>query len=987
MKKHRFLQWLFTAGIAAIAWTAFGSISASAGALYDQDTGLSYIYDAEKDEVTVNGGDYTRSEFVIPAELGGHKVTAIAEEAFFWRRTLTSVSVADTVTEIGKNAFYHCDVLETISLPGAVTVGDYAFSRCPALKDISLPNAESLGEGAFYQSAALESVSAPNLRTVGVYAFEECTALKEISMPMVETIRSCAFSKCSSIKNLSLPATLKQIDNCAFWKCSSLKTLTISGPTVLMNEAFSECPELTSVWLSDESSTVRDRSGFAHCPKLMSVNGVEPVLSQTRNGCSYPVLDSAVDTAIRNHFCRAVNVGFVDDYCSKLCTYIVQTETDPWMCDALKARQLHDWIIRHCEYEDCEDDETLDDRENHVPSSVFFSYAYNVRGKAENQNDPDKWIGESVCAGYAKAYTMLLAEAGIRSYPIYSNSHMWTIVELPDPDHGGCNYYQIDVTWDDPIVIDRETGKRVEDNTFGNIYSTRYVHFLKTNDEMIPLHKNQHSGPTYANYKDEHKLLGKYVRTYDEVAKMIEPENDPVTGEPPYIRQYADGNGDGILDEDYNLNGKGILYTDFGRPDDHVYEDPDTVPDAWNYSDLDAWHYWEFMFCCTMQGMDNKLPELLYFLHGRHESFEQYIKHSQPQNVSAADGDPAEFSMTLFGKNLTYQWQSCEKEGSAWTNVNADSATSATLRITASEEKNGTRYGCIVTNAAGKTYYSELAELKVIPKISAQPKSAPVPLNGTAEYTVSASGSGLTYQWQYYNKTTGKWANTTLTGAKTATLRVPATSSRNGQKYSCVIRNSCGNSVRSASVVLKPVAKISAQPVSVTAAVGDTAKLTAAAEGSGLTYQWQYYNKVTKKWANTTLSGAKTATLSVPATEARNGIKYRCAVTNSLGNTVNTDSASLTVTAKIVTQPVSQKVTAGSTAKFRVKAMGSGLTYQWQYYNKTTKKWVNTTVTGAKTATLSVPATAARNGAKYRCVVKNSLGNTVNSAAVTLTVL
>ena len=67
MKKHRFLQWLFTAGIAAIAWTAFGSISASAGALYDQDTGLSYIYDAEKDEVTVNGGDYTRSEFVIPA--------------------------------------------------------------------------------------------------------------------------------------------------------------------------------------------------------------------------------------------------------------------------------------------------------------------------------------------------------------------------------------------------------------------------------------------------------------------------------------------------------------------------------------------------------------------------------------------------------------------------------------------------------------------------------------------------------------------------------------------------------------------------------------------------------------------------------------------------------------------------------------------------------------------------------------------------------
>lgn len=62
----------------------------------------------------------------------------------------------------------------------------------------------------------------------------------------------------------------------------------------------------------------------------------------------------------------------------------------------------------------------------------------------------------------------------------------------------------------------------------------------------------------------------------------------------------------------------------------------------------------------------------------------------------------------------------------------------------------------------------------------------------------------------------------------------------------------------------------------------------------------------------------------------------------------------------------------GSTAQFSVAAYGS-VTYQWQYRAPNGTKWANTSLTGNKTATLSVSATAGRNGYSYRCVLNGTI--------------
>jgi hypothetical protein len=53
---------------------------------------------------------------------------------------------------------------------------------------------------------------------------------------------------------------------------------------------------------------------------------------------------------------------------------------------------------------------------------------------------------------------------------------------------------------------------------------------------------------------------------------------------------------------------------------------------------------------------------------------------------------------------------------------------------------------------------------------------------------VKATGTGLTYQWQVSTNGGSSWSDSPATGNKTATLTVPATLSRNGYRYRCIVK-------------------------------------------------------------------------------------------------------------------------------------------------------------------------------------------------------
>ncbi|MBR5429583.1 MAG: leucine-rich repeat protein, partial [Firmicutes bacterium] len=365
---------------------------------------------------------------------------------------------------------------------------------------------------------------------------------------------------------------------------------------------------------------------------------------------------------------------------------------------------------------------------------------------------------------------------------------------------------------------------------------------------------------------------------------------------------------------------------------------------------------------------------------------------TQPTDFYGKAGDTVKFTVAAGGDGLTYQWYYKKTDAASFALSTVTAATTATFSMTMADKYDGWQYYCIVKDSHGKSVKSDTVTIYKGTKLSitTQPKSYTGAAGGTATFKVAAKGDGLTYQWYYQTATGTTWSKATADGNTTATLSVPVTTGRDGYKYRCIIKDSHGKSVTSDTVKLcigTPL-KITTQPVNYAGAVGSTCTFKVVAQGDGLTYQWYYKTPSASAFTKSTTTSGTKATYTLTLAAKHDGYQYYCIVSDSHGSTVKTNTVKITVGTelKITTQPKSYTGAAGGTATFKVVAQGDGLTYQWYYQTASGTTWSKATATGNTTATLSVPVTTGRDGYKYRCTVKDSHGNSVNSSTVTLTV-
>jgi hypothetical protein len=89
-------------------------------------------------------------------------------------------------------------------------------------------------------------------------------------------------------------------------------------------------------------------------------------------------------------------------------------------------------------------------------------------------------------------------------------------------------------------------------------------------------------------------------------------------------------------------------------------------------------------------------------------------------------------------------------------------------------------------------------------EITDDPKDVEVSVGDTAEFSVTATGMNLSYQWQYSSNGGESWITTKkLPGALTPTLQVPVTSARIGWKVHCIVTDGNGNSKTSKDAVMR----------------------------------------------------------------------------------------------------------------------------------------------------------------------------------------
>lgn len=170
------------------------------------------------------------------------------------------------------------------------------------------------------------------------------------------------------------------------------------------------------------------------------------------------------------------------------------------------------------------------------------------------------------------------------------------------------------------------------------------------------------------------------------------------------------------------------------------------------------------------------------------------------------------------------------------------------------------------------------------------------------------------------------------------------------------------------------IAHVVQDPVNQSWVTGTSSSISVVAAGSApLTYQW--YKDASP------ISGATSATYTVPSASAADAGSYTVVVTNALGSATSA-AATVTVgdaaTASITLDPVSQTVNAGTTLTLTAAASGAPTpTYQW-YFN-------NNPISGAVYPTYSIPNVGTANAGDYKVVATNS-GGSATSATATVTV-
>ena len=210
--------------------------------------------------------------------------------------------------------FYHCDSIEEVDFPKAISIGENTLRGCSNLRKINLPKVKTLPKNVFYNCKNLQEINIPlvtelpyqcfynctnfpgldltNIKTLDSYCFYGCEGITSVDLSNISSIGEGVFYNCSNLQEVIYPAEFSAVPYQLFRGCTSLQNFDFSNITTIYSSAFSKCP-LTEVNLP--KITRLNGYCFGECSNLVKV-----IIRQNTSVCTLSSTNVFNSTPIAN---------------------------------------------------------------------------------------------------------------------------------------------------------------------------------------------------------------------------------------------------------------------------------------------------------------------------------------------------------------------------------------------------------------------------------------------------------------------------------------------------------------------------------------------------------------------------------------------------------------------------------------------------------------------------------------------------------------